>query len=212
MREKRAFVIAGRKGFISAEMVLLLIMLVVFLAGVVLLVNGGVSTFDAAKGQTRLSDESARILNRIGAMLSSARTVSLAQPSLEPAFNSRRLVFTADLDGAGGKPETVALYRPSSRPGELVALVGDRSEGARKVILTSMLDPASRAALKVEYYGEAGDRFDTRAGSVVGARVVGSIRVRIRLLSGGDTRSYGRLFHLPAPLPSEQLSPGADFR
>ncbi len=225
MREKRAFVIAGRKGFISAEMVLLLIMLVVFLAGVVLLVNGGVSTFDAAKGQTRLSDESARILNRIGAMLNSARTISLLQPSLDPADNSGRLLFVADLDGTGGSVtlqkgadeipgtglETVGVYRPSTRARELQVAVADSSGIARKVTLSSKLDPASGNAFTVDYLSRGGEKIDPSTARTAGLEV-GAVRVNVRLNSGRDSGSFVRLFHLEEPLEVQQVALDTDIR
>ncbi len=225
MCEKRAFVTAGRKGFIAAEMVLLLIMLVAFLAGVVLLVNGGVSTFDSAKGQTRLSDESARILDRIGAMLGSARTISLAQPSLDPADNSGRLVFVADLEGTGGGVtlqkgadeirgaglETVAVYRPSTRPRELQVAVADSSDRARRVTLSSMLDPASGNALTVDYLSRGGEKIDLLTANAAGMEVA-SIRVKVQLDSGRDSGSFARLYRLEKPLEVRQVALGTDIR
>lgn len=219
MREKRPFATAGRKGFIAAEMVLLLIMLVAFVTGVVFLVDGGVSTFDSAKGQTRLSDESARILDRIGAMLGSARAISLAQPSLDPADNSGRLVFVADLEGTGGGVtlqkgadeiagtglETVAVYRASTRPRELQVAVADSSDRARRVTLSSMLDPASGNAFTVDYLSRGGEKIDTLTANTVGLEV-GSIRVKVRLRSGRDSGSFARLFNLEKPLEARQVA------
>jgi len=85
MRERK-FPNAGKdEGFSTVEMIILLAVLAVFLAGVVILTARGVSTFDPAKGATRLYHESNLLFDRLGALLSSGRAISLEQPALTPA-------------------------------------------------------------------------------------------------------------------------------
>ena len=83
------------RGFISLDMILLLVILAVFLVGVVGLTARGVSSFKPAKGSAEIREEADRLLDRLEAMVTGAKAVS-------PDARSGSLAFAADLDGSGG--------------------------------------------------------------------------------------------------------------
>jgi hypothetical protein len=211
---------APGRGFIPAEMILLLLMLVAFLAGVVLLVERGVSTFDSGKGDSSLAGESERVFEGLEAIIGSARAVSLEQPGLDPGFNRGRLVLVAELDGSGpgggtGEPdlsenEVVLVRVRPSRPRELQVLVAGGTGGAGETVLSSLLDWARPAPFSVEYMGLNGEKIGPAAPEAP-VLSVGSIRITLWLRSGDRSERFSRLIVLDEPLLAAPVEPGGVF-
>lgn|GEM_PF-5245012 len=200
------------RGFISLDMILLLVILAAFLVGVVGLTARGVSSFQPAKGSAEIREEADRLLDRLEAMVTGAKAVSPNRSRSGP------FAFVADLDGSGGTVrvarsaaelsglEVVLLERPSEGSRKLVAAVrGDGSSTGDMVVLTKMLDPRSPHAfaavcILVEKVGS-----NTKH---PGASV-GSVRFSVRLASSGESGTFTRLVRLSSPA---FLVPEIDFR
>jgi hypothetical protein len=196
------------KGFMAAEMILLLLMLVAFLAGVVLLVDRGVSTFDSERGDRGIAEEADRVFEGLEALLGSARVVSLEQQGLDPVFNRNRLVLLAELDGTGpttgaiepAENELAVIRQAPGNPGELQVLVGGGTGGAGESELSTMLDAGRTDPFTVEYFAPGGEKIGPSDAGDPLLRV-GSVRVRLWLRSGGTAERSSRLIELAEPLP-----------
>jgi len=200
------------RGFISLDMILLLVILAAFLVGVVGLTARGVSSFQPAKGGAEIRDEADRVLDRLEAMVTGAKAVS---PN---SSRSGSFAFVADLDGSGGTVkvarsaaelhglEAVLLERPSESSRKLIAVVrgGDSSAGGT-VTLTTMLDPRSpHAFVAVCILGEKpGSNAKNSTASV------GTVRFSVRLASSGESGTFTRLVRLSSPA---FLVPGIHFK
>ncbi len=198
-------------GFIPAEMVLLILMLVAFLAGVVLLVDDGVSTFDSREGDSGLSAEADRVFDGLEALLGSARAVSLEQPGLDPSFNRTRLVFIAELDGTGPmsgvldlRENEVVEVRYTDITPRLEVLVNGGTGGAGPSTLTTMLDTDRAVPFTVEYLAPGGEALGpARVGDP--QLKVGSVRVKIWLETGDRSQRFSRMIELDEPLPAAPM-------
>jgi hypothetical protein len=190
------------RGFISLDMILLLVILAAFLVGVVGLTARGVSSFQPAKGSAEIREEADRLLDRLEAMVTGAKAVSWNMS------RSGSFAFVADLDGSGGTVkvarssaelsglEVVLLERPSESSRKLVAVVrGDDSSTGDTVTLTTMLDPRSpHAFVAVPVLGEKPDTNTESSGASVG-----SVRFSVRLASSGESGTFTRLVRLSSP-------------
>ncbi len=207
-------------GFSTWEMVLLLAVIALFLFGVVILSSRGLSSVQPSKGDTEMNREATRLLDRIQALVTSAKAF-LRGADDPPVLEDLRLFFVADLDGSGGSVrllegggmtskglETVEIARSigSRQLREVatgrvlyVSVTGDSLKTSVKV-LTSMLDPTDPRAFLVEYSGEDGRRIEL--GKVqAGASPITAVSVSVRLRSRGESRRFTRLITLKQPAP-----------
>lgn len=192
--------VRARAGFSYFEMVLLILVMLAFLAGVVLLTGRAVSDSGPGSSHSEISRESEDVFDSLGALLGSASSFSLYQRGSQPPENVTRLAFEADLDGSGDM-ESVLVRRSASDARVLLAEVRDGTRLYR-IELSSRLDGRATDPFLVSYEsgGETipGSRMARAADEGVG---ISSVRVRLTLRSGVDSRSFVRGFEFDESLP-----------
>lgn len=216
MRDKMISTKGNEGGFLAAEMIMLLAMLVVFLVGVVALAMEGVNTMQPAGGKTRLADEGTRLLDRIQALAHGAQVVALRPTESERGPRSEGLLFAADLDGSGGTfveledgsrvilrgLQVVDIFQGS--PGSLIAAIWEDEQSTDRVVLSDMLDPGDAPAFSVDYLASGGRWAEMGEVPPRGLEIE-SMKVKVRLRSAGESGTFSRLIHLKSPALAAEL-------
>lgn len=210
----------GRKWTAFPELLLLIVLTVAFCGGLVAASWRGASTVDSGSGSSEIREEADRLLDRIEAVLREAIAVSPGQPGRLPQADDGRLAVATDLDGSGGSVEPmygvstandgyqlIVLRRLTPGSSRLVARVFDDNDWSEDVTLTSMLDTEDPDAFSATCLAADGEEILIEDGVCLGneAKAVYSIRVSIRLRSGTDAFSSGRLVAFSKPVPVVQL-------
>lgn len=194
---------ASRKsGFVSFELVVLLVVMLAFLAGIVLLMDDVVSSGKGAEGRRAIASEGERVLGVVERMVRDAEAVGWGDewgpgaPGAKPGYTLELLVNidgdsrtgSYSVDGVSGL-ERVFLCRPSATSTRLVALLYSRrsaGEGAdagsapKESVITDLLDRRDPRAFRV----------DLLAGSE-GAKDL--LRVSVKLNDGTESQTFLRL-------------------
>ena len=216
MRDKMFSNKGNEGGFLAAEMIMLLAMLVVFLVGVVALAMEGVDTVQPAGGKTRLADEGTRLLDRIEALAHEAQVVALRPTESERGPRSEGLLFAADLDGSGGTfveledgsrvilrgLQVVDIFQGSPRG--LTAVIKEDEQSTDRVVLSDMLDRDDPPAFSVDYLLSGGRRAEMGEVPPRGLSI-DSIKVKVRLRSAGESRTFSRVIRLETPALAAKL-------
>ena len=189
-----------KSGFVSLELVVLVVLMLVFLTGIVLLMYDMVIS-EGAEGRMALASEGKRVLGTVERMVGDAEAVGVGDqwgpgaPGAKPGSTLELLVNidgdsrtgSYNADGVSGL-ERVLLYRPSSTSTRLVALVfsrrtdGEEAETGsafRKSVITDMLDEYDPRAFRVQFL---------RNGNAEK-----HLRVSLKLRDGAESRGFSSL-------------------
>jgi hypothetical protein len=162
MPDAEAGTSTGKGSSQSVELVILLMLIVVFIAGIVWLLQGGVDFLKSDHGFSLLTSEGATLTSRMEKLVSDARRFDLRNAPDTSYAESQKLDFLSDLDG---DPAT-GSYRSGGLKGLERVVVRRAGEGSRfliadvyssptkspsRVVLTSRLDRSDPAAFAVDY-------------------------------------------------------------
>jgi hypothetical protein len=216
----RVHVTSAERGFAAYEMILLIVALTVFLAGVVLVVDEGVRAFrPQGSGSAALEEEGERVLDDLEAVVREAQVVSPTRATSTGSPPDIRLAFAADLDGTGGGFElgeggevavvdglqVVEVFRGAPR--KLDVSVLDSDSRTAVVTICDSLDSLSKAPFSYQLLaGDGQDIVPNKEHS--GGQKVSEVKVTIRLRIDDESERYSRVIKLrePAPLVLLKLS------
>ncbi|MBU1672476.1 MAG: hypothetical protein KKF41_07455 [Actinobacteria bacterium] len=196
---------AGRRGFTVGEMIVLVGVLAVFIAGLVAVVGEGVDQYRSGSSEAASADAQV-LMDRLDAIIGQARTFYLSPPGGSPAdvaVSGGALVFEGDLDG-DGTMEQVLLH--ASEGGRVLAADVSLDGEWQRVELTDGLDPGAAEPFAASL--ETGSKTPApfiETGSA--GDEVTAVRYIVRLVGEKGPRTYSRTVPFEKPVPMEDPAP-----
>jgi hypothetical protein len=199
----------SRRGFSPGEMIFLVGVLAVFLAGMVVVVGDGVDRYRPESSTDPVSGQARTMMARLATVIEQARTFYLSPGGGAPADveglpGAGALTFEGDLEG-DGKLETVILHRAGGGGRTLVADVRSLDDW-RRVELTDRLDAGDPEPFSAVLLGSRKAPAPHVEGYSPGDEVTG-VRYTVRFIGEKGPRSYSRTVSLQRPASVEQSAP-----
>ncbi|MFH1151302.1 MAG: hypothetical protein V1748_12590 [Actinomycetota bacterium] len=197
---------AGRRGFTVGEMIFLVGVLAVFVAGTVVVVGDGVDRYGPGSGDTG-SGEAHELMDRLDMIVEQARAFYLTLPAGLPGGVPGRgedyLAFDGDLDG-DGTWEAVVLRAVDG--GRVLAADISLDGEWQRVELTDGLDPGAAEPFAASL--EAGKKVHASPIDTLSAGdEVTAVRYTVKLVGEKGPRTYSGTASFERPVPVERWAP-----
>jgi hypothetical protein len=208
-------------GFALWEMIVLLAVLAVFLAGVIVLASNGIQSLQRENADRPMSEKGEALMDRLEELTREAIVIYVSPtPYWLSTFiinKKEEILFAADLDGdasqkeinafvSGGEStggiEGVRVAQPDDAANELVARIRGTEVGDKQVVLTRILDAQNEPAFEVKYQvGKKGNLSKAELAVLSGGQRVTGLHIYLKLRDRGKTLDLDRAFRLNSPAP-----------